>query len=78
MPELLRDQPEGAFFQEEAAPPEIPDQKHGKNRHRNSMKGTGLTVFQRFVLSVMFFFMICLLGFMLLIFTGKIVLPFIY
>lgn len=75
----LREQSDDSFFKEEEPTPETPEQKPGKIRRRRTFdQVTGMTAFQRFVLSVMFFLTICLLGFMLLVFTGKIVPSFLF
>jgi len=69
----LRDQPEVSIFNEEEAPPEEIEEKPGRIRrpHRTFDQMTGTTAFQRFVLSVMIFITVCLLGFMFLVLTGK-------
>jgi hypothetical protein len=68
----LRDQPDNTFFKEEEPSLEAPEQKSSRDRR------PGMTPFQGFVLSVMFFIVICLLGFTLLIFTGRIDPSFLY
>jgi hypothetical protein len=79
----LRDQSSGTpFFKEEEPVPETPEQKPKKVVRRRGRRTfdqvTGTSAFQRFVLAVMLLVMVCLLGVMLLVFTGKIVLTFLY
>ena len=59
------------FFQENQTPPE---QKTPQGRRRASTPGTflGLTPVQRFILALMLFMMVCVLGSFLLIATEKI------
>ena len=77
----LRGQSSGNdFFKEEEPAPEAP-QKNPKVIHRRGRtfdQITRTTAFQRFVLAVMLFIMLCLLGVMLLVFTGKIAPTFLY
>jgi hypothetical protein len=81
----LRDQPDAAIFEEsdedkkaKAAPIRSMEKPKKVRVHRTFDQVTGMNAFQRFTLVVMLFMTICLLGFMLLILTGKIYLPFIH
>jgi hypothetical protein len=79
MLDSFRDPSDDAFFKEEEPAQEIPEPKTGKSfRHRTFDQITGTTAFQRFTLSLMLLITICLLGFMLLVFTGKIIPSFLY
>ena len=69
------------FFQEEEPQPESEDKKPKVVHHRSGWtfdQLTGTTAFQRFILALMLFVMICLIGFMLLVLTGKLIPNFLY
>jgi hypothetical protein len=82
----LRNQSDPPFFQEEEANasgstlPEPVQQKESpfKTERRSFDQVTRTTALQRFVLAVMFLIMVCLIGVMLLVLTGKINLAFLY
>jgi ABC-type Na+ efflux pump permease subunit len=87
----LRDQPETAIFHEEEGEgtpetleaPVVSKQKKKQkpekvHRRRSFDQIIGMNAFQRFVLAVMFFITLCLLGFVFLILMGKIVPTFLY
>lgn len=78
----FRNQPNDTpFFHEEEAPPERPELKPkaaARPGGRTFDRVTGTTAFQRFVLAMMFFIMICLAGITLLVLTGKVVLSFLF
>jgi uncharacterized membrane protein SpoIIM required for sporulation len=87
----LRDQPETAIFHEEEGEGtpetlEAPVVSKKKQQHkpkkirsqRSFDQIIGINAFQRFVLAVMFFITLCLLGFVFLILMGKIVPTFLY
>ena len=74
----LRDQ--ASFLEEEQppetnkpiehAPPKLPKER---KPHRSFDQITGMTAKQRFILAVMLLVMVCLLGIMLLVITGKVI-----
>lgn len=68
---------ESEFFKEEEPALEISrlNPAPAPRRARTFDQITGTTAFQRFVLSVMFLVMVCLLGVMLLVLTGKVIVP---
>ncbi len=78
MLDSFRDPSDDSFFKEEEPVQEVPEQNTGKSLRRTFDQITGTTAFQRFTLSVMLLLTICLLGFMLLVFTGKIIPSFLY
>jgi hypothetical protein len=56
----------------------VPEQKPGRRRAlRKTQKDTflGMTAAQRFIISLVLFLLICVLGTFALLFTGSIVLP---
>lgn len=70
----LRDQ---ATFQEEEKPldsnaPKPPKQRKPYKPHRSIDQITNMTAPQRFALAVMLFIIVCLLGWMLLLISGKV------
>lgn len=71
----LRDQ---TSFQpeEEPLPADAPEQPKPRKRRRSLNQMTGMTAQQRFMLSLMLLVMVCLLGVVFLVITGKVVLPF--
>jgi hypothetical protein len=75
---MLDDLRNQTSFQEEEEPLEPIKPKAPKPRkpRRSIDQVTGMTAQQRFVLAVMLFVMVCLLGTMFLLLAGKIVLPF--
>lgn len=77
MLENLRDQ---ASFQEEEAPldPNAPKPPKPRKPRRNLDQITGMTAPQRFALAVMLFIIVCLLGVMLLLISGKVVPAFMF
>ncbi|MCS6906519.1 MAG: hypothetical protein RML93_01400 [Anaerolineales bacterium] len=85
--ENLRNEAGSGFFEdveEEQAPvsPKKPEKKKKPEPVKRPRKSfdqiTGTTPFQRFVLSVMLFITVCLMGTMFLLITGKIVPSFLY
>jgi len=72
----LRDQ---ASFQEEEEPLNVKESKPPKPRIqlRSIDQITGMNARQRFVLAVMLLIMVCLLGTMFLLISGKVVPPFL-
>jgi len=62
------------FIEEE--PSAQPPVYHRRVRRRKEVKFLGMTAPQRFILSLMVFLMICLLGVLALLFSGSIALPF--
>lgn len=74
---------EAGFIEEQEPTEEVVQQKPGAvkplyKRRRTFDQVTGTTPFQRFVLASMLLVMVCLAGFMLLLFTEKIVPSFLY
>jgi len=70
--EDLRQQADAdAFDEEEEAPP------IEKNIYFKERRFLGMTAFQRFVIAVMLFIIVCLLGTLCLLVSEKIVLPFL-
>jgi hypothetical protein len=67
----LRDQ---ASFTEEEEPPD-PNAPEPPKPRRGFDQISGTTAMQRFVLAVLFSIIVCLLGAMFLVFSGKMVLP---
>jgi len=78
----LRKEGENGFFQEEEEKkpePEVFSHKPKDFRPRKTFDQiTGTNAVQRFVLAMMLFLSVCLLGFLLLILTGKIVPSFLF
>jgi hypothetical protein len=72
----LRDQASFQPGEKEPLPVGAPGQSKGRKRRRSSNQKAGITAQQRFVLSLILLVMVCLLGVVLLVVTGKIVLPF--
>jgi hypothetical protein len=70
----LRNQ--SAFQPEEEPSPEAPPPPPLRGQRKTFDQMTGMNAKQRFVLSVLLLFMVCLLGAMLLLVTDKVVLPF--
>jgi len=68
-----------ASFQEEQEPIDHkpPKQPKAAKKRRSFDQLTGMTAPQRFALVLMLFFIVCLFGIMLLLVSGKVVLPFI-
>ena len=77
-----------ALFQEEEEPtdhkppqqpkpPKSPKPRKPRKPGRSIDQVTGMTAPQRFALVLMLFFIVCLFGSMLLLVSGKVVLPFI-
>jgi hypothetical protein len=74
-----------ASFQEEEEPidhkppkqPKQPKPPKSTKARRSLDQVTGMTAPQRFALVLMLFFIVCLFGTMLLLISGKVVLPFI-
>jgi len=68
-----------ASFQEEEEPidPNAPKPPKLRKPRRSLDQVTGMTPPQRFVLALMLLFIVCLLGAMLLLVTGKMIPPFI-
>lgn len=56
--------------------PEQPSQPGRNRRAKKEPTFLGMTAVQRFLLSVMVFFMVCILGILALVATGSIVIPF--
>ncbi len=73
----LRDQ---ASFQEEEEPldPDAPKPPKPRKPRRGFDQITGMTAKQRFALAVMLSVMVCLLGLMLLVISGKMVPSFLF
>ena len=65
-------------FQPEEEPPDPsePAQPKPRKPRRSLDQITGMKAQQRFMLSVMLLVMVCLLGVILLVFTGKVIPPF--
>ena len=61
---------------EEPPDPSEPAQPKPRKPRRSLDQITGMKAQQRFMLSVMLLVMVCLLGAILLVFTGKVILPF--
>jgi hypothetical protein len=59
------------FFQEEQKPPQPPDRR--QRRGPSDGKFLGMSPAQRFILALMVFLMVCVLGSFLLLVTQKIV-----
>lgn len=80
----LRNQPETGQFQEteEEKPPLEPPRKKIKipefRTRRTFDQVTGTSAVQRFVLAMMLFLSVCLLGLLFLVLTGKIVPSFLF
>lgn len=72
----LRDQTSFQPGEKEPLPVGAPEQSKGRKRRRSSNQKADKTAQQRFVLSLMLLVMVCLLGVVLLVVTGKVVLPF--
>jgi hypothetical protein len=54
-----------------------PSKKNGGNQEKSKAGGfLGMTPIQTFIISAMFFFFVCLIGFFIMIFTGKMVVTF--
>lgn len=54
-----------------------PQKKSGRRRNKSSSGGLlGMTPIQTFIISAMFFFIVCLVGFFIMMFTGKMVVTF--
>jgi len=70
----LRDQAASSQFEEEV----VPVQEEVEPPKLSLDQILGINVQQRFILSVMLLFVVCLLGVMFLFVTGKIVPPFLY
>ena len=65
-----------AFQPDEEPPDSIEPEKSKRNKKRRSLDQiTGMKATQRFMLSMMLLIMVCLLGVILLVLTGKIVPP---
>lgn len=66
--------------EDDSTPPPTPKRKGvGSAKGQESSSGTGflgMTPVQTFIISAMFFFIVLLLGFLLLMFTGKMVVTF--
>ena len=60
-----------------AKPPKPPKKPRPRIQLPSMDKMTGMTPRQRFVLAVMLLIMVCLLGTMLLLVTGKVIPPFL-
>ena len=69
---------EASFTPDEEEPPELgqPEEPKPPKPHRSIDQITGTTGKQRLMLAVMLLVMVCLLGSILLLITGKVVLPF--
>jgi hypothetical protein len=68
-----------SFEPEEESPDPIgPAQPKPRKARRSFDQITGTKAPQRFLLSMMLLIMVCLLGVILLVFTGKVVLPFTF
>ncbi len=68
----LRDN-DSPFLDEEQKPPQQPRQRRTS---KNEVGFLGMTAAQRFVLSLLIFFMVCACGAFVLILSGKVSLPF--
>jgi hypothetical protein len=65
-----------SYIDEEETPEQEQDTANANTaREQNSETFLGMTAQQRFILSLMMFFMICALGVFALIITGSIVVP---
>lgn len=54
-----------------------PQKKSGGSRKKSKSGGIlGMTPVQTFIISAMFFFIVCLIGFFIMMFTGKMVVSF--
>ena len=55
-----------------------PPRKKGVSKSKKTKSGgfLGMTPIQTFIISAMFFFMVCLFGFFVMMFTGKMVVTF--
>ena len=70
----LRDQAASSQFKEEVVP--VKEEVEPPKPSLNQVMG--MNAQQRFILSVMLLFVVCLLGVMFLFVTGKVVPPFLY
>jgi hypothetical protein len=62
---------------EDSEPSPPPPKKSRKGLKRSKSQGfLGMTPVQTFIISAMFFFIVCLLGFFFMMFTGKMVVSF--
>jgi hypothetical protein len=68
---------ESSFQPDEPEPMEIIQPEHPKppKRRRSFDQMTGTNARQRFMLALMLLVMVCLLGVILLVFTGKVAIP---
>jgi hypothetical protein len=64
--------------EEEPPEPKKPEEPKPPKPHRSLDQITGTTDKQRFLLAVMLLVMVCMLGSIFLLLTGKVVLPFSY
>jgi hypothetical protein len=71
----LRNQSSFQPDEEESQETIQPEQPKPPKKRRSFDKMTGTTARQRFVLALMLLVMVCLLGIILLVVTGKVVLP---
>ena len=72
---MLDDLRNSSTFIEEDQPAETAIRRRPSRRRRNDTF-LGMTAVQRFILSLMLFLLICVLGAFALLFSGSIVLPF--
>ena len=70
----LRDQAASSQFEEEV----VPIQEEVEQPKPSINQVLGMNARQRFILSVMLLFVVCLLGVMFLFVTGKVVPPFLF
>ena len=71
----LRDQTSFQPDEDPAASDSFDKPKRRRRRRRTIDQITGMTGLQRFILSAMFFMIVCLLGVLLMVVTGKFILP---
>jgi hypothetical protein len=74
---MLDDLRNSSFMDDEETPQEQEEVARKRTSRRKTGSFIGMTAPQRFVLVLLLFFMVCLLGSFALILTEKIVLPFI-
>lgn len=73
---FLEDDESQDLFEEEAAFQEQPPAAQARIAPQQESLFLGMTAVQRFILSLMLFFMVCLLGAFALVLTGSVALPF--
>ena len=72
----LRDQASFQPEEKEPLPVDAPEQPKKKTRNQPTEPKSGLTAPQVFILSLMLLMAVCLMGVVILVTTGKVVIPF--